>query len=550
MDNPFAEYAERFEEMSAENRELRENLDRLEGMIDKGWRPWLGTGYDEEGPSLDQIKETSLRNREMMALNPHVGNGLELINSYVWADGVHYEGIPKDGRGASPVRAAVDNPINQENFFNRQARKQRQTAFYCDGTVLYYGDDDTKTIHPVSIQSITDDYRNPEEPSEIWAYRRTWQVKRSTQDSIGRRRTKSESKSEWIFIHRFKDEREPKGKTIKYNGQDEPIAKNKRMFVKRSNPVVGWAYGLSDVQRGIAWAEDYRRSMLNGETMTASMASIFATMKNNTTAGAANAAVTVGNTTASGGIAQVGQNNTLQAMATAGQAYDFQKLLPILANFAAGIGVSVIALSMNSGNAGGSYGAARSLDRPEQLSTKTRREYNAELDKEVLLWLGADSKKLEIWFDPIIDLTEKYRGEQIAELRLGTGLYKGEDIKRQHAYLDGRDPDKVGPVPAGWLIPQNEKSEMLRQIDPNINLSGDASGNPANGGKFSPTQGSGAKTVKSGSGDQKSDDIRTNREALREMLHSEFGPDKQDHINAIIDQFDELWPQYVERHVF
>jgi hypothetical protein len=514
MASTLSEFAEILQAKDEETRQLREDLDRLEGMIDKGWRSVFGTYDEQEGPSLDQIKETAKRNRELMAMNPHIGNGLELINSYVWADGIHYDGIPgsRQGRGAN-VQAFIDDPINQENYFGRLARKQRQTAFYCDGIAMFVGEEigGAKTIKPVSIMRITDDYRNPEDSGEIWAYRHTY-TKRLPGVS------QTEEHSEWIFVNRFLDKRGNR-RTIDYNGKSEPIAVNKRMFTKKSNPVVGWAYGLSDVQRGISWAEDYRRAMLNGESMNASMASIWATMKQNSTTGANNAAVTAGNFGGSGGLAQVGQGNAMTAMTTAGQAYDFARLLPILANFAAGIGVSVIALSMNSGNAGGSYGAARSLDRPEQLSTKNRREYNSELDREVLIWLGADPRKIEVWFDPIIDLTEKYRGEQVAELRLGTGLYEGEEIKRFHAELDGKDPNKVTPVPEGWLIPNNKESIELRSIDPNT--SGTVGGNPANGGDFAPTQGSGAATVDSGSGDQRSDDIRTNREVLLQSMQNE-----------------------------
>lgn len=506
-----SQFSELAAQKDEEIRKLQEQLDRLEGMIDRGWMPLYGMYEDPEGPSLQQVKDTAKRNRELMALNPHVGNGLELINSYVWGDGIHYDGIPKarQGRGVN-VQAFIDDKVNQQNFFSKLARKQRQTAFYCDGPVMYAGvteKDGKKRIYPVSIMNISDDYRNPEDPSEIWAYRRTW-TKRSPNN------TKSETKVEWIFANQFLDKMGNRT-TLPYGNVQEPIATNKVMFVKKSIPVVGWAYSVADVQRGISWAEDYRQAMLDGKSMNASMAAIMATARNNTTAGASNAAVALGNMTASGGVAQIGQNNGWQVLPTAGQAYDFQRLLPLLANFAAGIGVSVVALSMNSGNAGGSYGAAKSLDRPEQLSTSTRREYNAELDREVLIWAGADEKKLSVWFDPIIDLTEKYRGEQIAELRLGTGLYEGEEVKQMHAVLDGRDPDKVTPVPEGWLIPQNKESIELRTIDPNV------SGNPATGSGMAPTQGSGAKSVKSGSGDQKSDDIRTNREYLRGLMESE-----------------------------
>lgn len=507
----FAEFAEEKDaEISrlqeAVNRQ-QETLDSLESIKDRNWTPLWGGMDDREGPSLDQIKDAAKRNRELL-LNPHIGGGNELINSYVWADGIHYEGIPgsKQGRGAN-VQALIDNQINQDNFFGSSARKRRQTAFYCDGTVLYAGEetDSGKTLHQVSIMQITDDYRNPDEEGEIWAYRRTW-----THKNLGQ--AANETRSEWIFLNKFADKR-GNAKTVEYNGKNEPIALKKTLFVSQSNPVVGWAYTIADVQRGLSWAEDYRQAFQAGQQVTKSMAAIIGQVKSNTPIGAKNQAVSIGSMGAAGGFAHTGQNNAIQTLQTAGQTYDFARLLPILANFAAGIGVSVVALSMNSGNAGGSYGAAKALDRPEQLSTKVRREYNKELDREVLVWLGADPKKLDIWFPPIIDLTEKYRGEQIAELRTGTGLYEGEEIKRMHADLDGRNPDFVEPVPEGWLIPNNKNSIELRTIDPNTSGS-----STSNGGNMAPTQGSGAQFSGGGSSDQKSDDIRTNRESLIEHL--------------------------------
>lgn len=486
---------------------LVEKLDSLDSILDRGWVNYFGGAYDDqEGPSLAQVKQASLRNREL-SINPHIGGGLELIHSYVWGDDIHYDGVPKDRRGGGrDIKGLIEGEAMQESYFGALARKQRQAAFYYDGIVLYAGNDDDQSIEQISIQNISDDYRNPNKADEIWAYRRTWTEHRLTGNPVPR--------VEWIFTNRHRDKM-PDGATIDYNGKREPIARSKRMFVKKANPIVGWAYGTADVQRGISWAEDYRQAMLHGKQMNQSMASIWATFKNNTEKGAKDKAVKLGGSTVAGKAAQIGKENDVNVLASAGQAYDFAKLLPLLANFAAGIGVSVVALSMNSGNAGGSYGAAKSLERPEMLSTTMRRKYNVELDREILIWLGCDPKKLSVWFDPIIDPTERYRDEQRVEMRLGTGLYKGEDIKRMHALIDGKDPDKVTPVPDGWLIPNNRESVELRQIDPNTNISGDAagSGDPSNGGSFTPTQGSGAKTVKGGSGDQKSDDIRSNRSA-------------------------------------
>lgn len=498
-----------FSELAAQqerdNEELRkqisrqeEHLDRLEGMISRNWIPLFGNVWDQlEGPSLDQLKEASKRNRELMALNVHIANGLNVINSYVWDGGIHYAGVPgkRQGRGTN-VQALIDNPANRENYFSSTARKERQAAFYCDGMALYAGDNSDFSIAAIPIGEITDDMRNPNKSDEIWAWRRTWTEYKPGEDKAG------ESRSEWIYSNTFYDRRKNR-KTVSYKGKSEPVA-DKRMFVKRVGRVPGWAYGVAEVQAAAPWAEEYRKAVAAGIDMTESMSKIFAQVKHNTQAGATAAAATIGAARANGGMAHIGANQDISVLSSAGAAYDFAKLFPILANFAAGIGVSAIALSANPGNAGGSYGAAKSLDRPEQLSTQARREINVDLDREVLIWMGVPEADLDVWFDPIVDEAELYRAEQRVELRLGTGLYEGEDIKRMHAELDGRDPNKVGSVPEGWLIPNNKESLELKSID----TDGTAAAAASNGGGFAPTQGSGAKTVKSGSGDQSADDIR------------------------------------------
>jgi hypothetical protein len=519
-----SEVVSAFEAELEESRRINaETLDKLDAIMDRGWKSIFGDAFDErEGPTLLQIKEASKRNREM-SLNPHVGGGLELIHSYVWGDGVHYElGLPKGPRRAgrptataaagAAIRDAIESDICQTNYFGMLARKERQAAAYYDGMIFVCGDDTggTKLPYQISLQSITEDYRNPERDEEIWAYRRTWyQYKPGTNEQD------REVKSEWIFVNEHYDKIGTK-KYIRYMNHNEPINKNKRLFVKKVNPMVGWSYGIADVQRGISWADDYRIAMLDGKKMNSSMASIWAQAKAASVAGAKDAAAKMGNVAGGGNVVHNGAANALTVLPSAGNAYDFEKLLPLLAMFAAGIGVSVVALSMNSGNAGGSYGAAKTLERPEQLSTRVRRTYQAELDRAVLLWMGADKDVLDVWFDPIIDPTERYRAEQTVDQRMGTGLYDGLEIKRMHAQIDGRDPEKVTPVPEGWMIPNNENT-----IEAEAKIAADnapppaAGANPANGGKFTPTQGSGQGQ---GQGDQKSDDIRTNREAMIEHL--------------------------------
>lgn len=483
-----------------------EMLAKMNRLISKNWIPLLGGwSHDDDGPSLEQTKDAAARIREMAALDGIVKNGLKARTAHIWRGGIHYDGVRgrKQGKGVD-VRARINNPVNQRNFFGATAHEEREAALYSDSQPFYVGDERDWTIRQIPISEITADYRNPEYSGEIWAYRRAWMD--YTKDAKGEKRV------EWIWVNAFWDKRTPR---IQYNNEAEPVALKKRMFGDPVNSNVGWGYGTADALAAIRHASEYDAAMNAGLDVTEGLARIIGSLKNNDPAGAKDAAVKVGANGAFGNLAATGLNNEIMMFQTAGNAYDFNRLLPVLARFASAIGVSVIEVSANPGNAGGSYGAARSMTPVTEAMVTSRREYHVALDREVLLWLGAKADELDVWFDPIIAPTEKYRAEQIIESRMGTGLYKGIEIKRMHAVLDGRNPDLVTEPPEGWMLPNNENSGMRRDIDPNLSGTG---ADPSKGGDFAPTQGSGARALKTGSGDQNAADIRGNQERLEKML--------------------------------
>lgn len=499
--------------------QLQESLDKMDALFDRNWRPLLG-GYGETaaGPSLTQVHEASERAREMTALNVHVKNGLKVRTSYVWRGGIHYSGIPgnKQGRGVN-VQERIDNGINQLYFFSETAHEEREAALYCDSQAFYIGDESDWTIRPLPVAEITDDLRNPDQSDEIWAYRHSW-----TREISGR---DPEPMVEWIFTNTFFDKK-PASNRINYGGKLEPVAKDKRIFGQAVNSIAGWAYGVPDVLPAIKHAAQYESAMNAGMEVTQGLAKIIGTMKKNTQAGADRTAVTMGNANGgSGNLAAVGANNDMTMLSTAGNAYRFGDLLPVLANFAAGIGISVIELSANPGNAGGSYGAAKAMTPVTEAMTLSRRAFHIALDREVLLWLGAKRETLDVYFEPIIDRAEQYRATQMWGLRWGFGVYTPEEVKQALAEMDGQK--HIKPVPAGVLLPNNEESLERKDID----TDGSAA---ANGGNMTPTQGSGANTVKSGSGDQNASDIR-NRESALNMLEFMQREEFMDVMKELID---------------
>lgn len=487
------------EKVSWEHERLQERLSGLDLALDNiGWsEAW---GYADDGPSLNQIHSMSKQLRPLMGKNSHIKQGWMLRFGYVWDGGVHYSNIPGQPvsgkptpikRGPKPkdaeAWARVQHPINQKNFFSSTAHQKREGMCYGDGHHFFIGEEPSFTLRPLPIGSITADYRNPEEPDEVWAYRRSWMEYPTTGNPVER--------SEWIFHNLFK---ENETASISYNGKSETVATDKRIFGSPVNGLPGWAYGIPDAFAGMNWSRQYRDVLLNGKTMTDALASIAYKVINKSTAGATNAGVKIAGAEGGGNVANMIQGQDMLPMGTAGKGYDFDAARPILAAFAASIGVSVVAVAADPGAAGSSYGSAQTLDLPTRLMAEARRMFHIEMEKEVLAWFGAPDA--EVWFDPIEDYSEILRAMQFLIVKWNTGLYSAEDMKADIEGFFGRV--SLGNIPEGVLVPNNANSWERSDIDPK-----EAPGATANAGA-APGQGQSTGTGDIGTNnDQRSDTI-------------------------------------------
>lgn len=470
--------------------ETMQNLDML--MDNRGWVALNTLTEDEDGPSLKQVQDASLELQNLASLNGLVKRGLKLRTGNVLNGGVHYDNIEgaKQGKGIN-VQARIDDEQNQDAFFGQTAREQREACYYTGGIALWIGDDEKRTLEQLPIGKITHDYRNPDNPAEIWAVRKAWM--RVNPDTL-----EGEQQVEWYYTNRHFDKRRTE---INFGNNPEPVSQTKRVFgIKPVNSMTGWAYGVPDALPMITHVRQYLEAVNSGKVMSDSMAKLAYTAKVNTQTGADKVGVKIA-TTGAGGTVAIGQTNELQALSTAGRGYDFASLVPLLALAATSIETSVISLSSNTANAGSSYGAAQTLSKPEKDATAARRQFWIELDKEVLKWLGA--KAPEVWFDSLEDMTAQYRATQAIMLKWSSGLYKPEQIKRQLEEIWGRN--EIGEIPADVLIP-NVASSLARK---DVDTDGTASPNATtNGGGFASGQGQ-SSAANAGQGtSQNANDVR------------------------------------------
>lgn len=457
-------------EQLAEMRNVAENLQmQIESMSNLSLMAdsvgWIELGqYATDGPTLYQVQDVAKRLRNLLGLNAHIGRGARARHSYIWEGGIHYDGVPGSARGrGTNVQAIMQDAINQANFFGAAARERQEKACYASGHYFVIGEEARtgrnaapKRLYSIPLWQITAAWVNPDLPDEIWAVRRSWSPDGivDTSNQLGA----TAQKHEWVFLNAHIDKRT---RTITYNGGDEPVAQNKRLFMEVVNRQDGWTWGLPDAVAAFAWADQYRRGLINGIKMQEALATLAFKLTGKSAAGAANGAVKVQSTTVKGGTAAMVDGMDVAALSTAGKGYDFDSLRPVLAAAATAIDISVVALSSDPGAAGSSYGSAQTLDLPTRLAMEARRAIHVEFEKEILTWLGAPDAR--VWFQPLVDGAELYRMVQTIVLKWNTGLYQPEQAKAQLDALMGIfDPS---PIPQGVLIPNNEASLARRDLD-------------------------------------------------------------------------------------
>jgi hypothetical protein len=478
-----------------ENMQLRaeESMSNLSLLLDNdGWIEL--SGYASDGPTLQQIQVAGKKIRNLTGLNAHIGRGSRARYSYIWEGGIHHEGIPESGRGRTNVRNIINDPINRRNFFSASARERQEKACYTNGHYFVIGEDAKgsapKRLKVLPIWQITAAIVDPDDASDLWAIRRSWSTD-GILDIDNNGVLTGDLKHEWIYLNAHKDK---EGATVGYNGGREPVNRSKRVFMEAVNRQDGWTWGLPDAIAGMAWADQYRRGMLNGLKMQEALATLAFKIKSQTVKGANSAAAKTAGTGEKGATASMVDGMDIAALATAGRGYDFDSLRPVLAIVATSLDISVVALSSDPGAAGSSYGAGQLLDMPTMLAMEARRLIHAELEEEILRWMGAENAKA--WFSPLRDGAELYRELQAFMLPLLQGLYEPQEIRDRTDSFMGWP---AGKVPTGVLTPNNSKSLSRRDIDT------DAAG----GSPTTPAPDQGASNGVGGQGNNSGNDVRT-----------------------------------------
>lgn len=489
--DPISVITEQFQVLASQNETLREELSDVRMMFDHEDRFWnrLGawtSGEGLEGFDLEELQDISKKIRPHVVGDSLVRQGANLHTSYVWSRGVNIEGIEaKKGAGRpSALREFYNNPVNQSSLFSTTAQGELQRTRYSDGNIFLACNTRDKTVRVIPLGEISGLKLNPDFPSEVWAYKRTWNP-----DSDGK------PKNRWYYTNAFKGTRQ---KSITQNKVSVPVDSDVTVVDRAFGRIPGFVLGVPDSIGMHVWVAAYNEVMEYGRVVNESLAKILYKVTNKTKQGVQSTGVKVSNFSGHGGTASMIEGQDLTAVSTAGRGYDFAAARGLSAMAAAAIGVSNIELLADSSAAGSSYGASQALTPSVQNHMKMMQREWQELITEVLELLNF--KNVKVWFDAIVE-PDLYRSAQALTL-LAPTLSDEEYRSRALDLIDiAGDP---ATIPDTLKMRSQPEQTAAQQSSPDQGRSNSTGG----GGQ--------------GANDQRSDGISSSEAIRREMANDDF----------------------------
>lgn len=493
----FDEVNEVFSEIAVDNPELStqlaEALPRVQAMLqleDRGWielSSGLTGNSNIEGPELDLIKEAAEMSREMVHGSPMISRGLDLRTSYVWSKGIVLEDPSEDTTG--PREAKRGRKSKKEKFLSDarikryvlgpEAFKDMEAAAFTDGQFFFLGDDKEKTGHPIPLSEIDEVFLDPDYAGEVRAYRRNFK-----EYPVGE---KPKQRIVWYYVDSFTGARvnpEPNSRLTGTGGEVKiEVDKDKTLFVKSFNSMIGWPLGVPDSLTALKWARLYAEMVNDGKIVSKANAKFVYKVKNTTAKGATNAAAKASNSAGVGNVASLGNNNDLISIPQANRSYDFNGLRPIAAQAATAMNVSVIHLLSDPGAAGSSYGSASNLDLPTKRAMVSRQAEWVGFIERILKWGTGNDIKVSF---PSLDDPDPYREMQLVTMGWNSGTIHPEEMRARTIQIGQFTPDKT-KSPQGIMIPNNSKS--LNRADIDNDSAGDSSSGSVASTASSPDQG-------------------------------------------------------------
>lgn len=432
---------------------------------DLGWRP-LGADYDGEELDRGTLEDSADLLRAMVTINPLVKRGVAVRTSYIWGKGIEFEGVEESHK-------VFTNPLNQRFLFSSEALAENERCLATDGNFFvlakgqiagrrssgYRGD---PTVMRIPMKQITAHYCNPENPEEIWFYRREW--KETITRADGNPETKE--RKAWYPSDLYEV---PRGKRRPQTIQKIKVDWSGAIIDHCVNKQVGWKWGVPDGMSVIFWAKAHKE-FLEDQARLVKAYSRFAFKATAPTPKSvkAVAAKVGGNTGAAvphgarediGGTAVMAPGGNIQAIGRTSGSVDFSTGLPLASYVAAGFEVPLTDLLSDSSLSNRS--AAETLTASKLAAMVERQKSWASFFKRLFSFWGKD---VEVFF-PVIEPESTHKLIQAIAQASSLNILHAQEVRDMIVEILDLDTDKGLPTEEelGLLILAQTKTEEQAQ---------------------------------------------------------------------------------------
>lgn len=402
--------------------------DAMLALDDVGWRP-LGGDEDATEIRLETIKTIAQTTRGLVAINPLIKRGVAVRTTYIWGDGVKFEGLSED----DPI---LTDRTNKKFLFSPQAYAEMEACMATDGQIFTLisksrgrrkvGATGVPKITRVPMREITGTISDPMNKEDIWFFRREFNVE---QESFA---TGEKSAKAVVAWYPATDYDVSNGKP--FNIQGKPVVWNGAILHNTANKQIGWKWGAPDLMSVIFWTKAYKEFLENSATLVKAYSRFAFKVTAANKTGVATAATKVaqqptrdpftGEVQGVGGTAVMGMGTSLSTIGRTGGSVDFSAGLPLAAMVAAGLEIPLTSLTADGGSSNRS--AAETLEAPTMKAMKARQQLWGGYFERLFDYLGKPNVKA-VWGK--IDQGDLLRNIQAITAAVPMNVLHAEEIR-------------------------------------------------------------------------------------------------------------------------
>lgn len=421
---------------------LSESMADVQLALDNiGWKP-LGEDLGElhEMPLASVKKHTSVT-RALAVINPLIKRGLEVRGAYIWGNGIKLDGLAE----TDPF---WKSPNNQKYLLSNKAQLEMERCLGTDGNFFLLvtkksGAVKVDKVQRIPLSQITGTITDPDNPEDIWFYKREWSTVTTLADS-----EKEQITPNVVYYPAIDYDEAANGRPTQF--KSKRIEWGSRIAAHTANKQTGWKWGVPDLLAVIFWAKAHKEFLENQATLVKAY-SRFAWKVAAPTAANARAASTkvgtaptidplTGQPQGVGATAVTGQGTTISSVGRTGGSIDFKAGLPLAGYVAAGLSVPLNELTADAGEA--NRASAETLSSSNEKVMKARQAEHKMFYESIFAYLEMNVK---VSF-PKIEEEAVYRQIQSIVSLLPVNVFSDKEMRALIIHALGivdMDPDKV-----------------------------------------------------------------------------------------------------------